>query len=293
MALAGCKPRHIAKREIISFKPIQGIQYTEVHRRLQNGLIFNEYGYQLEPQWELEFLKNDSARIYSPIKKTYINFPLSRGYDSIFNTARTWYKMRKMSKDSLLLEILKFSGDSIETKGNKVFMTFYSNDYIRNVLHSDTGALRRPTHADTAYLKKLIALSQKDSTKAFAARSPVQLSSNNPNFIIEKKTEEPTLLNHFDTSDDYMNPSFYIRINNGNEDFGYSFSVYVDASGRMTYGKPLVGFYEEEYHQAFLRKSHKLLDGYLQYYLHVKPGSTLGIPHASEIALHITMRKGK
>ena len=81
---------HNGSKDLISFKSIQGITYTEVARRMKNGLSFNNYGYQLEPQWKMSFISDDSTRIYSPIKKQLINFPLSRGYDSIFNTARTW-----------------------------------------------------------------------------------------------------------------------------------------------------------------------------------------------------------
>ena len=57
MLEGGCKRKgivaHNGTKDIISFKSIQGITYTEVARRMKNGLSFNEYGYQLEPQWKM------------------------------------------------------------------------------------------------------------------------------------------------------------------------------------------------------------------------------------------------
>ena len=287
----GCKPRHIPKHQIISFKPYFGIKYTEIQRRLNNGLAFNEYGYQLEPEWQLEFLANDSARIYSPTKKTYINFPLSRGYDSVFNTARTWYKMHKMTKDSLVMEILRFSGDSIDLTGNKVFMTFYANKYITDVLHTNTATLRRPTRRDTAFMRTLVAMSATDINKSFAARQPVQLISTNSLISVEKHITTPTMLNHFDVSDDYLDPEFYIFVKNAYNNFSFSFTVYVDAKGQMTFGVPLIVFFGDDQREAFIRRSKALINGYLKY-LKVIPGSTLGMPHASKISLHVKGRVG-
>lgn len=259
---------------------------------MQNGLEFNEDGYQLEPQWELTFLKNDSTRIYSPVKKAFINFPLSRGYDSIFNTARTWYKVRKMNTDSLVLEILKFTGDSINTSGNKVFMTFYSDKQIK-ALHTDTAVLRRPTSRDTAYIKKLVAKSEADINQSFAARQPVQITSKSPNITVEKFKAEATMLNHFDTSDDYFNPEFYIVDTNAFRDFSYSFTAYVDNKGQLTFDIPLVGFLESAYEKKFIKECKLLINGYMKYYLKIKPGSTLGMVHASKISLHIKGRTRK
>jgi hypothetical protein len=50
----GCKPvpvvKHGGEKDLISFKSVEGISYTEISRRQKNGLSFNEYGFQLEPQ---------------------------------------------------------------------------------------------------------------------------------------------------------------------------------------------------------------------------------------------------
>ncbi|MEN0055302.1 MAG: hypothetical protein AAGC65_16625 [Mucilaginibacter sp.] len=274
-------------KELISFKSIQGIGYTEVQRLQRNGLAINEYGYQLEPQWQINFVSDDSASVYSPIKKRFLNFPLTRGSDSIFNAARAWLKVKKMNKDSLILEILKAKNDSIEVNGSKVYMTFYADDYIKNVLHSDTGILRRPSRRDTLFVKGIVAKANKDITKAFAARQVVTFQSRSPQVSVNQERTVPNELNNFDTADDYLGPTFDITINKAYKEFYYSFSVCVDDKGQMHYVKPLIGFTEEDYKQSYIRLSKQIMETYLKYYLNVKPGTTLSMPHASVISLHV------
>lgn len=207
-ACLGCKQRNIVKhggkKDLISFKPVFGISYTEIARRSENGLSFNSAGYQLEPQWKMKFVSNDSASIYSPLKKRFINFPLTRGYDSIFNTARTWLKVKTMTKDSLILELLKARGDSVDTRGARVFMIFYANNYIQNTLHGDLSKYKSPNSKDTSYIKQLAEAANKNIKKAFAARQTVELSSSSKRIQIKRLHTEPTMLNNFNPSDDYM-----------------------------------------------------------------------------------------
>ncbi len=289
---AGCKRKgivsHNGPKDLISFKPIQGITYTEVARRMKNGLSFNEYGYQLEPQWKMSFISDDSTRIYSPIKKQLINFPLSRGYDSIFNTARTWLKVKKMNKDSMLIEILKFQGDSIETTGAKVYMILLADNYIKNALHSDSVILRRPSSRDTAFVRGLVEKANSDYTKAFAARQPLQLISLSPLATAVQRKVSPTMQNNFDTSDNYLDPTFDIIINKTYKNFYYSFSIYVDNRGEMHYRRALIDFsLSHDFEKPYNRIAEGIMKSYLKLYFKTIPGSTLGMPHSSIISLHV------
>jgi hypothetical protein len=289
---AGCKRKgivaHNGPKDLISFKSIQGITYTEVARRMKSGSSFNEYGYQLEPQWKMSFISDDSTRIYSPIKKQLINFPLSRGYDSIFNTARTWLKVRKMNKDSLVLEILNYKNGLIDVTGAKVYMILLADNYIKNTLHSDSTILRRPSHRDTLFISKLVAKANSDYKKAFAARQPVQLISKSPLASVIKRKTEPVMENNFDTSIDYLDPTFDIVIHKAYRDFYYSFSVYVDEKGNMYYRIPLIAFIEPDFKVTYNRIAEGLMKSYLKLYFKAIPGSTLGMPHASTISLHMS-----
>ncbi len=287
----GCKRKgivaHNGPKDLISFKSIQGITYTEVARRTKNGVSFNEYGYQLEPQWKMSFISDDSTRIYSPIKKQLINFPLSRGYDSIFNTARTWLKVKKMNKDSLVLEILNYKDGLIDVTRATIYMVLYADNYIKNTLHSDSRILSRPSRRDTVFISKLVAKANSDYKKAFAARQPAQLISKSPLVRVTKRQTEPTMENSFDISNDYLDPTFDIVINKAYRNFYYSFSVYVDEKGNIFYRIPLVGFYEPNFKVTFIKESQDIMNSYLKYYFKIIPGSTLGMPHASTISLHV------
>lgn len=292
----GCKQPNVVKhggeKDRISFKPVLGINYTEISRRTAHGLSFDKNGYQLEPQWQINFVSNDSVSIYSPTKGRFINFPLTRGYDSIFNTARTWLKVKKMTKDSLKLEILEAYGDTVDTRGAKVYMTFYADDYIKNELHSDTAKLKKPSSKDSLFIRSLSDASNKNYKKAFSARQPVELISKSPSVRVKKWIVEGDLFNHFDTTDNYMSPTYDIAISKANTNFYYSFTVFVDVAGQLHYGKPLIPFFDQSFKDNYIRLSQSVMDGYLKYYLQVTPGKTLGMPHASVINVHVEGKTG-
>jgi hypothetical protein len=279
LLVQSCKPhtkvKHGGEKDLISFKQILKTSYTEISRRFSNGLSFNEFGYQLEPQWRLRFESNDSLSLYSPEKHQYINFPLTRGYDSIFNVARTWLKVRKMNSDSLVFELLKAYGDTIETKGIKTYMTFYADNYIKNKLHTETSILKRPSRKDSLYITSLVKLANQDLSNAFPARQPVSFS-----------------FNRFDTAENYLSPIFYITVRRAYADFYYSFSVLVDEKGQVHYGEPLIPFTEENYKKNYIHSSKAVLNSYLKLYLKAVPGKTLGLAHASIVSIHVEGKKG-
>lgn len=275
------------KKQLINFKPYNGISYSEVRRQQKNGLSFSEYGYQLEPQWKLKFVSDDSVSIYSPTKKSFINFALTRGYDSIFNAARSWLKVKKMTKDSLMMEIIQQKGDSLDIKGTKVYMLFYADNYVKNVLHTDTSILRHPNRHDTLYVRGLSAKANQDYKKAFSARQPAELISRSLQVKVTRRTTKPDIENNFDPSDDYLAPTYDIVINNAYKDFYYSFTMYVDDHGNMYYGIPLIGFDDEEFKQSYIHESTAIMNTYFKLYLNIKPGSTLGIIHSSIVSVHV------
>ena len=289
IAHSGCKdPGRAKEKHLISFKEYNGINYSEVARRQKNGLSFNEYGYQLEPQWKMKFVSDDSVSIFSPTKNTFINFPLTRGYDSVFNAARSWLKIKKISKDSIVMEILQAKGDSIDINGSKVYMLFYADNYVKNVLHTDTSILRHPSRKDTLFVKGLAARANSNMAKAFSARQPVQLISKSALVTVKQWRTKPDITNNFDASDDYLDPTFDINIYKAYQDFAYSFSVYVDSKGQMYYRIPLIDFMgDDDVKNSYIHTSQSIMNSYLKYYLQIIPGSTLGFAHASTISLHV------
>lgn len=286
----GCKPNpRLRENKIpISFKRIRGIGFTEVDRRLKNGLSFNEYGYHLAPEWRLKFLSDDSVSLYSPAAKRFFNFPLACGIDSVFNTARSFLKIRHMSKDSLIFELLEAHNDTLNISGTKVYMIFYADNYIANSLHSTAVKLQHANKKDSTYIKSLVAKANADSTKVFAALQPVLLLSKSPSLqITKRKTIASFLDNNYNTSADYMDPQYDIVINKAYTDFYYSFSAYVNKDGVMSYCKPLAMFSDERYRDQYIKISKAIMDSYLKLYVKNSAGETLGIPHTSLISLHV------
>jgi hypothetical protein len=290
ISLAGCdnNPNHKVNRKPISFKSIEGITYTEVARYQQNGLSFNEYGYHLNPDWRLRFVSDDSVALFSPVKKAFLNFPLALGFDSVINTNRSYLKMRRMSKDSLVFELLIAHDDTLNINGEKIYMKFYADNYIKNSLHTTADVLQRYKKRDTLFVKGLVVKANADMKDAFAAQEPVQLISKSPAVtVVKQKTVADWLLNNYNTSADYMDPHYDIVINKAYADFKYSFTVYVDKEGTMYYDKPIFPFTDGKYRDEYIRISKAIMDTYLKLYLKEIPGQTLGMKHASLISLHV------
>ncbi len=82
------------------------MQYIEIHRYFNSGLSFNEQGYQLEPSWKMYLLSDDSLMIFHPQAKTYFHYPIYHDHDSVFSIARHWMRVKTISKDSLIFQLL-------------------------------------------------------------------------------------------------------------------------------------------------------------------------------------------
>ena len=78
-------------------------------------------------------------------------------------------------------------------------------------------------------------------------------------------------------------------IPNAYKDFAYEFNVLVDATGKLHLGKFFTNL--PEYREVRKKVLAGIVDVYFQNLLKIKPGSTLGIPHASEITVNVVGRK--
>ncbi|WP_461452482.1 hypothetical protein [Mucilaginibacter sp.] len=274
----------------LSFKSIAGINFTEVRRRMANGLSFDKNGFEAEPGYKITFLTNDSASVWSPDKKAFINFLVFLEPDSIFNVARSYFKMKHMSKDSLVLQVLEVQGDTLHMKHSLVYMTFYSNEYLKNVLHTDAQTLGKPDRRDTLFIEHKAAVAEKNPDSAFAGRQPVELKSLNSLLTIDRVNVKPDISNNYDASDYYMDPEFNITINKAYEDFSYSFWVCVDAKGQITFYRS-IDYIMPEFRESTIKTIKAIIAGYLKAYMAATPGSTLGIKHTSWVILNVVGKK--
>ena len=266
-------------------KTILGIKYTEVRRQFDNGLSFSPVGYQLIPEWRISFPSVDSVNIYSPIKNKFLNAPVVFDHDSIFNVAWAWLKLKHLSKDSLRFEVLHVSDNVIHDEKVHVYMTFYSNKYIKEVLHSDTAALWKPSRKDTLYIQAKILQASKVPDSAFAGTQPPELVSKSK-LVIVKKEAVPDALDGGKSYDAYLSPTYNITIRKAYDDFSYTFTAFVDEKGNIIFRKS-GQLMMPEFKASTIAAMKGITDSYLKLYLDVKPGKTLGIPHATLIFLNV------
>jgi hypothetical protein len=279
-------------KRALPFSAVKGTGFTEVRRVFDTGLKFDKMGYQLEPSWKLHFISDDSVQVFSPKMKRYYGFHVYFDHDSIFNMVDAWFKLKKITTDSLVLQALRVENKIImdDDEGSKVFLTFYSDRYIK----SGTVNIKKigtPGPRDTLFIKKQAKLANDKIDSAFSAREPVIFKSKTPLVTVEKVKNISTGLVKIDASDDYISPEYNITIHKAYEDFDYSFYVFVDDKGKMYFRKSTVPYYPE-FKATYEQIMKGIINGYLQHYLEITPGSTLGIAHTSSILLNVLGKKG-
>jgi hypothetical protein len=158
--------------------------------------------------------------------------------------------------------------------------------YIKNVLHSDTNKLREPTRLDTEYIKAKSILANKIPDSAFAGTDPATLRSRSPLVTCTKEIVPPDDVNGGKVYDNYLLPTYNIKIHHAYQDFSYLYSVFVDDKGNMIFRKPNQ-MIDAEFKQSTLAIMKGITDSYLKLYIEVKPGKTLGIPHRSIVLLNV------
>ncbi|HEY9001906.1 MAG TPA: hypothetical protein VIM89_11180 [Mucilaginibacter sp.] len=281
-----------AKKSKLLLKSIQGVRYTEVKRVFDNGLSFNKDGYRLKPSWRLSFSSSDSVNIFNPKRNIFNNAPVMFDHDSIFNIAWAWLKLKCLNKDSLKFQVLKVKDRIIVDRKPNVFITLYSDRYIRDVLHTDTVKLWRPTKNDTLYIKHKAAQANINLDSAFAALQPVILESKRPDLVgVKKKEVNNSILDEMMPDDQYLSPEYDIFIKNAYADFSYSFSVWVDEHGKLIFRKSIIFLYPE-FRKTIPDELKGIVNGYLKFYVKAIPGKTLGITHSSVIILNVKGTKG-
>lgn len=275
------------------FASVNGIRFFEVKRRYRNGLSFNKDGFQHEPNWVVEFKAPDTMLAYSPEKKGMEAFYLQFDHGKVYNFAREFFRAITVSRDSMVLQRLQVDGKVIagdDDVRSDVYCTFYSRDFVENRLKTTVGELQVPTKKDTVFIQSLAnetAKKPSDPNLAFAAKNPVKIEPKSQYVTAEKiSSVDPT--NHRTLSYDYMYPQYKLSILRAYKNFDYSFSLIVDAKGGM-YVNRVDGVLK-----ADMPPRKKLLQGitdvYLKNLFKITPGTTLGIPHSSEITVYL---KGK
>ncbi|WP_342645124.1 hypothetical protein [Mucilaginibacter sp. CSA2-8R] len=270
----------------VSFKKVHGIAFTEVRREYNNRLGFNNAGYHLEPEWQVTFLSDDTVRIFSIVLQKFIKQEVILDHGSVVNVAHSWLKVKHLSKDSIIFQVLYVRSMHIDEDNSNIYMKLYSNDYIKNVLHTTPARLQIPPRRDTLLVQKMVSESLKDINKAFAATDPVVMQSLSKNVTVKKKQlDRPNPLTNEFVSDNYLSPEYTITIHKAYADFSDKMQLIVDEKGKLHFAKPLTVIYDDEENRIKVMKG--IVSGYLSYYVKTYPGKTLGMPHPSRIMVNV------
>lgn len=266
-----------------TFLPVKGIRYEEVKRRFSDGLSFNRDGFMQEPSWIVEIVAEDSILAYSPQKKIMQGFHLHYDHGNVYNFAEEWFKVKHISKDSLVLQRVQVDAKVIAKDiRSDVNMTFYAQNYIKNKLKKEASTLQKPTKADTIFIRKRSEEVNKNPDSAYAGRIPVQFMPTTKFASVEKISTVNKLIQRT-AAYDYMFPQYKIVINKAYKDFAHQFSLVVDPNGNGKV-KNVYGVMPEDV-DSKRKVIQALCDYYLKNRFKIIPGETLGIPHNSEITL--------
>lgn len=283
-------PKNDPLKRQFRFEAIKGIKYYEVRRTFASGIAFNELGFQQRPEWAIRFLSDTTVQAYSPTKDKMLDFDLIFSHDGVYNFAREWFRVKAISKDSLLLQRLEVNAKKIASDvRSEVYMTFYSEDYIKK-LNISVAELRKPRKTDSVFVQKranLINANIRDSSAFFAARNPVEFKANSKIITIEKLTTVDKLQNR-SASYDYLYPEYTIKIQPAYKDFAYTISAIVDKDGKMYVYRFNA---QDEYRENRRKVLQGILDVYLSELVSIKPGNTLGFTHSSVIVLNLIGKK--
>lgn len=268
-----------------TFAPVKGIRYEEVKRRFSNNISFNKDGFMQEPSWIIEVAAEDTMMAWSPQKQIMQKFYLQYDHGNVYNFAEEFFKVKHISKDSLVFQRIQVDGKVIaDDIRSDVNMTFYAQTYIKNKLKTTAPVLQRPTKADTLFIKKRSAEVNRTDTAAFAARVPVQFIPKSK-IVKAEKFSSVDKLQKRTSAYDYMFPKYRIEIQRAYKDFAYECLAVVDYTGNM---KILtVNGVLPEAAEGKKRMMQGVADIYIRNLFNVRPGTTLGIPHNSEITVMI------
>jgi hypothetical protein len=253
---------------------VAGINYIEVKRRFGDGLSVSKYGYGLTPSWKMSFYSDDSAKVFSPDSNAFLGFHVTLDHDSLFHVARAWFRAKKITKDSLVLQVMKVQSKVIYLDKSQVFLTFYSDKYIRDVLHTVPEALMGKTRSDTLFIKQRAAEVNVNPDSGFIATNSPVFESRTPLASIKKIEVKASVMNNYDN---YDLPKYDITIKNKYKNFNYpELVVVVDYKGKINY---LYSMWELP--PGGNETIKVILDNYVKTYFNITPGNTFGIRHNS------------
>lgn len=282
--LSACQNERKSKRP--SFAKVLGKSYFEVRRTFENGIAFDSNGVHLEPKWIINFSSDSTVKIGTETVDDAVTYPMYYSHDSVFNFGRQYFRIKTIENDSLVFQLLNVDGGIIYNNRSNIYTTFYSENFIKNRLKRSLDDIRRPTRSDSLFIHQRSLATKHDPDNFFFAATPVVLKSKNSNVRIKslKGTTDPLsgkMENYLSLS-----PGYEVTVKNAYKNFMYDVLVTVDETGRISFNKFLI-FVMPEFIETKTKIIEALVDGYLNEYLAVTPGATLGINHSCALRIRL------
>lgn len=286
----GCKQSKNENQQSIDLNSLKQIDFFEVRRTFDNGYVFNDIGFQQEPEWRIKFLSADSVQAFNPKENKMETFHLLHDHDQVFNFAGEWFRIKFASKDSLILQRLQVNNKVVmkDVRSN-VYMKFYAANILKK-LETTVEKLRIPLKKDSAFVLDRISKANKnifDSIYFFAARNAVRFIPKS-NQIEVRKTDNSIHEIFSSKSYSYLYPEYKVVITKAYKDFSYYIKAIVDKNGK-------VFVYDFAAMDDYRENRRKVIQGILDVYLNelkiIQPGNTLGFKHSSVIAIDLIGKK--
>lgn len=268
-----------------SFSMITNEDFIEIKRYYANGISFDTTGIFLRPEWTLKFESDSVVKIASDYNPNFVSYPIYHSHDSVFNFGQQYFKIKSISRDSLVFQLLKVRDGLIFKKESIIFSIFYARRYVERLKQS-VEELRKPNRADSLFIKSRAIVSNRYPDSFFYASTPVDLESRIPNIHISKLAVAKGPLKDTGVDEINLSPGYQITIENAYKDFVYDILVTVNDRGHISFNKSLI-FIMPEFRDTKNRIIEALVEGYLNSYLDVTPGTTLGIPHSSALRVRL------
>ncbi len=269
-----------------SLGSIVDIDFYEVRRSFDNGLAYDSIGFVQEPEWHVKFTREDAVQIYVPGSDSSFNFQITHDHDSFFHFARESWKVIDLGRDSMMLQRLSLDGLKVDKIRSNVYMRFYAKDYLKQ-LGTPLPELRKPRRHDTLFVRRMVERANRSPANvdsSFSSKYHAKLIAKSP--IVEIKERQRDTLETIKQSAayKYLYPEYDIVIHKAYKDFYHTFSVVVDAGGKLHLGR---FFVMPEFHDSRQRVLNGIVEVYLQNLLAIAPATTLGMPHSSTVYLRV------
>lgn len=294
LALFGCKPANNTtsnEDRPYSFLNIKGIKFYEIRRCFNNGLAFSKTGFQQQPEWVIQFKTKDTVQALNPADGKMHDFYLHYDHGTVYNFANEWFRVKKVTKDSLIFQRLQVNNKVVlkDIRSN-VSMTFYAENYIKNTLHTSVKKLQQPRRIDTLFVSRCVQKANAnifDTSHFFAARNPVKFIPKTKQITAEKINNSVNVLTD-SKSYGYLYPEYKIVINKAYKNFSYYIKVIVDKNGKVFIHDFAA---TDDYRLNRKKVLQGIIDVYFYNLLKIIPGNTLGLNHSSVIAIDLVGKK--